>query len=313
MADGLRQQEIDAIILNEGYVDSLVDTSEYAWMQDEFRKLEHFVYQKQPDLDLESSTEVPEQFVLYVSGIDTFGEVSMRSRSDVNILLAVNRNTKTLAMVATPRDFYVSFQETGQQKDKLTHAGLYGVSASIDALERLYSIDVPYYLRMNFSGFIEIIDALGGIDVYSDYDFTVKGIRDYYKGYNHLNGLEALAFARERYSFPNGDYQRAKNQMEVIRAVMEACTSSAVITNFKAVMEAISGTFETNMTQQQIFALIRQNLFDRTPWQITSYTTQGTDAYRETFSMPGQKLYVILPNTESVAEASQRIAQTLSE
>ena len=116
--------------------------------------------------------------MLYISGIDTYGGLSARSRSDVNILVAANTKTKEILMVATPRDFYVDFAVTKGQKDKLTHAGIYGVGASIDALQRLYSIDIPYYLRINFSGFIDVIDALGGVDVYSEYDFSVKDLKD---------------------------------------------------------------------------------------------------------------------------------------
>ena len=153
---------------------------------------------------------------MYLSGIDTYGGISARSRSDVNILAVVNTRTKNILLLSTPRDYYVDFEATGGAKDKLTHAGIYGVEQSMDALERLYDIDIDYYLRINFTGFVDIIDALGGVDVYSDYDFTVQNIKEYHKGYNHLDGLEALAFARERYSFADGDYQRARNQMEVI-------------------------------------------------------------------------------------------------
>ena len=127
------------------------------------------------------------------------------------------------------------------------------VEASMDALERLYGIQIDYYLRINFSGFVDIIDALGGIDVNSEYEFTVEPIKTYHVGINHLTGLEALAFARERYSFADGDYQRAKNQMEVIRAVVAQCASSSLLKNYASVMNAVSGSFETNMPDDQIF------------------------------------------------------------
>lgn len=197
----------------------------------------------------------PERFLLYLSGSDTFGDISTLSRSDVNILAAVDTRAKRLLLVATPRDFYVSFSQTGGAKDKLTHAGIYGIQASVDALETLYGVEIDYTLRMNFTGFVEIIDALGGVSVYSDREFTVENIRTYRQGYNQLTGIEALAFARERMSFPEGDYQRAKNQMEVIRAVVEKASSPALVQNLPAVLEAVSGNFETNMPQAQILAL----------------------------------------------------------
>ena len=222
----------------------------------------------------------------------------------MNILAAVDTRAKRLLLVATPRDFYVSFSQTGGAKDKLTHAGIYGIQASVDALETLYGVEIDYTLRMNFTGFVEIIDALGGVSVYSDREFTVENIRTYRQGYNQLTGIEALAFARERMSFPEGDYQRAKNQMEVIRAVVEKASSPALVQNLPAVLEAVSGNFETNMPQAQILAMGPQLSGD---WDIQTYTASGESAYRETWSMPGQELYVILPDGASVEEASERL------
>ena len=305
LTDGLHEGNVDAIILNEAYLDILVETEGYEWTADSLRKLESFGFE--PEGETENGPEVPasvpETVLLYISGIDTYGGLSARSRSDVNILLAANTKTKNILMVATPRDFYVDFAASKGQKDKLTHAGIYGIRASVDAIERLYSIDIPYYMRLNFSSFIHVIDALGGVNVYSDYDFTVKNIKDYHKGYNRLTGLEALAFARERYSFPQGDYQRAKNQMEVIKAVINACTSPAILKNFHSVMNAIAESIETNMPQDQIMDLVKMQMADRKSWTITTHTSDGTSAYRPTYSMPGRNLYVILPNPTAVEKA----------
>lgn len=208
-------------------------------------------------------------------------------------------------MLATPRDYYVEFSRTEGSKDKLAHAGIFGVEASIDALERLYDIDIDYYLRLNFTGFVDIIDALGGVEVYSEHDFTVKNIRDYQKGYNQLTGLEALAFARERLSFPTGDYQRVKNQMEVIKAVITKCTSPAILKNYRSVMNAIGESFETNMPEDQILSLIKMQLFDNKDWSFSTFTVDGTSAFRPTYTAPGMNLYVILPNTDAVRQARE--------
>ena len=252
---------------------------------------------------------VPETFVMYLSGIDTYGGISARSRSDVNILAVVNTKLKKILLLSTPRDYYVDYNVTDGAKDKLTHAGIYGVEASMDALERLYGIQIDYYLRINFSGFVDIIDALGGIDVNSEYEFTVEPIKTYHVGINHLTGLEALAFARERYSFADGDYQRAKNQMEVIRAVVAQCASSSLLKNYASVMNAVSGSFETNMPDDQIASLVRMQLADMAQWEVTSYTSTGTGMYAETFSMPGQQLSVIEPDPASVEEAKRLIQE----
>ncbi len=307
LVNGLREQTCQAVLLNEAYLESLAEVEGYEWTQDGLRKLESFAFDAQEETIPTTPVNLPETFVMYISGIDTYGGLSARSRSDVNILAVVNTRTKKIGLVATPRDYYVEFSATKGEKDKLTHAGIYGVENSIDALERLYDLEIDYYLRLNFSGFVNIIDALGGVEVYSEYDFSVKSGQEYHKGYNQLNGTQALAFARERYSFRNGDYQRAKNQMEVIRAVIQKCASTAVLKNYESVMNAIAGSFETNMPEDQVLALIRMQLSDKSQWDISSYTVDGTSAYEQTYSMPGHNLYVILPNQQSVDEVKSRI------
>lgn len=314
LADALKSEEVGAIIINEAYVGIIGDVENYEWMTTDIRQIttvEHAV-ESAPEADAEVSDETQNTFVMYLSGIDTYGGISARSRSDVNILAVVNTDTKNILLLSTPRDFYVDYSVTGGAKDKLTHAGIYGIDASIDALERLYDIDVNYYLRINFTGFMDVIDALGGISVYSDYEFTVNNVKTFQKGYNDVNGREALAFARERYSFADGDYQRGRNQMEVIRAVINKAASSSLLVNYTSVMDAIAGSFETNMPRSQIAALVRMQLSDMAQWNITSYTSSGQSMYAETFSMPGQDLYVIVPDENSIAEAKEQINAVLS-
>lgn len=307
MADALQAQTIQAIIINDAYVGIIADVEGYDWVSTDLKKITEVAHAIEITTQEEVPDDVPETFVMYLSGIDTYGGVSARSRSDVNILAVVNTETKNVLLLSTPRDSYVSYSVTGGAKDKLTHAGIYGVDASIDALQQLYDISVDYYLRINFTGFVEVIDALGGIDVNSDYEFTVENIRTYTVGENHLTGLEALAFARERYSFADGDYQRARNQMEVIRAIIDECASSSILKNYASVMSAISGSFETNMPQDQIASLVKMQLSDMAEWTVTSYTTSGQSTYAETYSMPGQQLYVIELDQSSIDEAKQMI------
>ncbi len=308
LADALRKGECRAVLLEEAYQRSLSDARGYEWTETGMRKVGSLQMEKEETVSLAAPEGEQESFLLYLSGNDTFGDVSTLSRSDVNILAAVNIRTKKMTLVATPRDFYVSFSQTGGAKDKLTHAGIYGVEASVDALENLYGLDISYYLRMNFTGFVEVIDALGGVSVYSDREFTVENIRTYQEGYNQLTGIEALAFARERMSFPEGDYQRAKNQMEVIRAVAEKASSPALLENLSKVLDAVEGNFQTNLPRDQILALAPALAGD---WDISSYTTSGWSDYRETYSMPGAELYVILPDEASVEEAASLLKETL--
>lgn len=309
LVSALRKGECQAVLLEEAYQKSLADARGYEWTTEGMRKVGTIELPRQEDAALPAAPEgTPESFLLYLSGSDTFGDVSTLSRSDVNILAAVNLSTKELFLLSTPRDFYLSFDQTQGAKDKLAHAGIYGVEASVDALESLYGVDISYYLRMNFTGFVEVIDALGGVSVYSDREFSVEGIRTYQEGYNQLSGIEALAFVRERMSFPEGDYQRAENQMEVIRAVVEKAASPALLENLSAVLDAVEGNFETNLPREQIMSLAPALSGD---WKITTYTVSGQSAYRETYSMPGEELYVILPDEDSVAQASETLKAVL--
>lgn len=309
MVDELKEGKLGAIILNSAYLGIIADVEDYEWVGTDLRELTSVAHEVEEEETAAVPENVPETFIMYLSGIDTYGGVSARSRSDVNILAVVNTKTKNVLLLSTPRDYYVEYSVTGGAKDKLTHAGIYGVDASMDALQRLYGVNIDYYLRINFTGFMEIIDALGGIEVYSDYDFTVEPIKDYHQGYNQLTGIEALAFARERYSFEDGDYQRAKNQMEVIRAVIQKCASSSLLANYSSVMDAVAGSFETNMPKDQIAALVKMQLSDMAQWNITSYTVSGNSMYAQTYSMPGQDLYVIEPDAATIEEAKRLIGE----
>lgn len=310
LLDALKEQEVRAIILNSAYVPVAADAGNYAWVTDGLRQIASYTHETGEETAAEPS-EDNNSFIVYLSGIDTYGEVSARSRSDVNILAVVNTETKNVLLLSTPRDYYVDYSETGGAKDKLTHAGIYGVDASIDALERLYGVDVNYYLRVNFTGFTQIIDALGGVDVYSQYDFTAGG-RQFSQGYNTVNGTEALSFARERYSFEDGDIQRGRNQMEVIRAVIKKAASSSLLANYAAVMDAVSGSFETNMPQEEIAELVRMQLSDMASWNITTYTAAGQVSTGETYSAPGEMLSIVIPDEASVQEAKNMINSVLN-
>ena len=265
----------------------------------------------------EANKITKEPFVIYLSGVDTRGELTENARSDVNILAAVNPVTKRVALVNTPRDYYVDLAGTSS-KDKLTHAGLYGVETSMETLGNLYGVNVDHYIRINFAGFISIIDALGGVDVYSDQAFTSVGSPGYYdpttfvEGWNHLDGKAALAFARERHAFASGDIQRGINQMKVIDAMLNKIKSPALLMGFSKIMDAAADCFVTSFSQDQISALVRMQLSDFADWDIESYTVTGSSSTStKCHSAKGQKLYVMLPDDASVSKAKEMIASVL--
>ena len=265
----------------------------------------------------EANKITKEPFVVYLSGVDNRGDLTEKARSDVNILAVVNPTTKQAALINTPRDYYVDLAGT-DSKDKLTHAGLYGVETSMATLGNLYGVNVEHYLRINFAGFINIIDAIGGVDVYSDQAFTSVGSPGYYdpttfaEGWNHLDGKSALAFARERHAFKTGDIQRGINQMKVIDAVANKLKSPALLMGFSKLMDAAADCFVTSLSQEQISALVRMQLGDLANWDIQSYTVTGSGAKStKCYSAKGQSLYVMKPDENSVNEAKALIAAVL--
>ena len=328
LADGLLSGEVDAIVLNNAFLDLLTETEGYENILDEIReihtqKTETVIENADDDtkdkwniLDLFGKEDEEEQkrndrvFTMYISGIDNRGGLIAKSRSDVNILATVNVDTRQVLLISTPRDFYVPLPISNGQPDKLTHAGIYGVDVSIGTLEMLYGVDIDYYFRVNFAGFEKIIDALGGITVHSDYAFsTSKG--NFQKGENYLNGEQALSFARERKSFSEGDRQRGKNQMAVIKAVINKAMSPAILSSYADIMESVSGSFETSMPYDVIAELVRDMLDKGGSWNIVTYSVNGSGDTRKPYSM-STNAYVMIPNQETVDTAIEKINQVMN-
>ena len=288
------------------------------WAQQGLAALDKVTVGEEPVTDLQAMAITTEPFVVYLSGVDNRGELTEDARSDVNILAVVNPLTKRVALINTPRDYYVDLAGT-DSKDKLTHAGLYGVETSMETLGSLYGIPVDEYVRINFAGFIDVVDALDGIDVYSDYAFTSVGSPGYYdptdfvEGWNHLDGKAALAFARERHAFATGDIQRGINQMKVIDAMLEKIKSPALLTNYSRLLAAVADNFVTSFSSGQIAALVRMQLSDFAAWDIQNYSVTGSSSSStRCYSAQGQKLYVMLPDEASVDGARALIQSVLS-
>lgn len=247
-------------------------------------------------------------FVVYLSGNDSVGQLSANGRSDVNILMVVNPDTGKILLINTPRDYYVEL--AGKHAlDKLTHAGIFGVDESMQTVSLLYETPIDYYVRLNFSGFMDIVDALGGITVYSDVDFTVAEWH-YVEGRNDLSGIEALAFARERYSFESGDRQRGKNQQAVIKGLISKICSPAILTNYLDLMTAVKGTVETNMSVDKIAELVRLQIDEKIDWSIEAISVNGSDADDYCYSLQSNS-YVMIPDEKSVKNAKETIKKYL--
>ena len=252
------------------------------------------------------------KFNVYISGIDTSGNISNVSRSDANILATVNTETHEVLLTSIPRDYYVTLHSYGA-KDKLTHSGIYGVNETVKTVEDLLDTDINYYVRVNFTTVIKLVDKLGGIEVYSDYDFSRDGY-NFKKGYNHINGAAALVFSRERYSFAEGDNQRVKNQQHVIEAVIKkVLNSTTLLTKYTDILDALKGSFQTNIAQDDISALVKDQINNMSSWSVKTNSLTGTGASSSTYSMGSTKLYVMVPSSTSVNDAKDKIDKMLGE
>lgn len=321
LVDALLDKEVDAIVLNQAFLSMLEDMG-YAEKLTQLREavLKQVEVQIDPPPATEPTTptgngEVPDDkpkssaFTIYISGIDTAGKVSVVSRSDVNIIAVVNPDTKQILLVSTPRDYFVPLSNSNGVRDKLTHAGNHGVNVSKDTLGMLYDMDIDYYFKINFSGFKEIVDALGGITVYSEHAFGDHRY-SFKKGANELDGDAALAFCRDRYSFADGDHQRGRNQMAVIKGVVDKAMSPALLTNYIQVLDAVKDNFKMNVPMEVISAVVSRQLSDGGSWNVVSYSVSGTGDYQPTPWGP-EKLWVMWPDYETVDYAKQLIRDVM--
>lgn len=309
-AEGLYGQQVNAMLLNESFRSLIEET--YPDFSTDTRVLTNYLYEtEQSDSQTDPFTPseiTQEPFTIYLSGNDSYGEVTTdNGRSDVNILMTVNPQTKMILLTTTPRDYYVELGGIGAY-DKLTHAGLYGIDCSKSTLENLYGVDIDYYVRVNFSGFSGIVDALGGVSVYSDYDFMSTSGYYFTQGYNDVDGDAALAFVRERYAFSDGDFQRGRNQMHMIEAIFEKMTSPSILVNYVPFLDSVSDCFVTDISSENISALVQMQLSDNADWTIVSNEVNGYAAYRsDCYSAYGQELSVVEPDYDSVAAAAEKI------
>lgn len=260
-----------------------------------------------------------ESFNVYISGIDVYGDIEQESRSDVNLIATINPNTHKILLTTTPRDYYVKIPGvSGEEKDKLTHAGNYGVDVSMATLEELYDTEIPFYLRVNFTSVEEIVDVMGGIDVESEYAFTTSEatgeVIEVKKGMNHFNGKQALAFVRERKALETGDNQRGKNQQALLSAMIEKASSPMILFHANEMIRSVAGNADTNLSEAQIKSLVRMQIEKMQSWEIESVAAEGGSSGKEyCYSYKGGPLYVMIPDESSVENIQEKIKETLSE
>ncbi|MBR5408626.1 LCP family protein [Candidatus Saccharibacteria bacterium] len=306
-------------LLNSGTYDATVDTTDGKVFKDTLKVIGEIKVAAEKET-LSSNTDVTkESWLLYISGIDTrSGQMLDRSLSDVNIVMAINPKTKNILMVAIPRDYYVQLHGTTGLPDKLTHAGsLGGLSLSMSTIEDILGVDIQQYLRVNFNAVTGLVNAIGGITVNSDVDYSFKCYTNpnctINPGLNNLDGDCALAFARERMAYSSGDRHRGENQEQVIEKVFDKITSSAtLISKYSDILRALSGSFETSLTTSDITSLVNMQLDDMAKWTIESYNLNGTTSGAYTYSYPNQTLSVMFPDAATIETAKAKIQAVLS-
>lgn len=305
VADALYSREVQAIILNESYRATIEEIEYYASFSEDTKVLGYNEIVKDAiDLAVPDKEITDETFTVLLSGMDNEGKLGTKGHSDVNIIATVNPTTRQVLLVTTPRDTYLTFYygdgtNSGSGKSKLTHSGNSGIACTLTTLEEYYDIDIDYYVRLNFTGLEKLVDALGGIDVESDYAFTSYAkTHTYVKGMNHMDGYAALIFARERHAFADGDFQRNRNQIKVINAILDKVLSPTILTSYTGIMESLSDWVSTNIPQKQITNLVKAQLEDMSGWTIKSYNVTGGTDSAYCFDV-GQNLSIVYEDTNS--------------
>jgi len=312
MFEDLSEKKIDGVIVNSS-LETLLET-DLDYLNLELKNVYSLMVPISEESDIVKIVDVTNTpFNVYIAGGDAYGSINKVTNTDVNMIVSVDPVKRKILLTSIPRDYYVLLPSKGDDAyDKLTHAGYYGIGESVKAVEKLLDIEINYYAKVNFSTIEGIVEAIGGVDVYSDYSFCQDGSKTmcYVKGKNHLTSKTVLPFARERHAFKDGDVQRVKNQQKVIAAIIDKMTSStSLITGYSDILDSVKKNFSTNIDSKSISRLVKMQLNDMRGWSIESQNLVGTSASKKTYTFPKMKLYVMEQNEESVNNASLKIKE----
>lgn len=310
--ESLLAGEDKAMVMNSAYAELL--RSDHSDFDNKVKTIYTYTVKKKIENTSRPKVE-SDSFNVYISGIDTYGSISSVSRSDVNIIMTVNRSTHKILLTTTPRDSYVPIADGGNnQYDKLTHAGIYGVDSSIHTLENLYGIDINYYARINFTTFLNLIDLLGGVTVTNDQEFTsLHGKYHFPIGEVTMNSAQALGFVRERYSLSNGDNDRGKNQTKVIAAIVNKLTSLDSVAKYSQIINGLGDSIQTDMPFDTMMTLANGQLESRQSYEVKSQAITGTGSTGQlpSYAMPTASLYMLSIDDASLNTAKEAIKATM--
>ena len=260
-----------------------------------------------------------EPFIVYISGSDSRSGVKATARSDVNIVAVVNPQTGKILLVSIPRDTYVQLHGTTGLRDKLTHAGIYGIDMSKATIEDFLGINIDYTTKVSFDTVVRVVDQIDGIEIDSDKAMSLKAegkdkTCNYVVGKQMVDGDCALRFARERKSYSRGDKHRGENQQQVISSIIGKLSGSKdYLLKVPTILDIAADSFETSLSKDNIMAFLRMQLMDGVKWDVRSISVDGVGDLLPTYSMGANlPLYVMLADEESVAEATRQIREYLA-
>ena len=311
--------EVDSIIMNESSRSQILDMEAYSNFDSNTRVVYQTSYKvKNNDSATSVSDITSKSFNVLISGSDTRGGFDENGRSDVIMVATVNPKTHTILLTSVPRDFYVSTAcDAGDgcmqgALDKITHTGIHGTNTTKRTVEQLLGIEINYTFKVGFDTVTELVDVLGGVDVYVEPGYAVHtSYLNVNEGINHLNGEQALAYARERYSYTEGDRQRTKNQQQVLMGIVKEATKPSVITNYAAIMDTMANTFSTTMSNEEITDLIKYQLNNNPTWKMEQYMVDGTGDTLMCAEL-GDAASVMVPDQSTVKMAKDKISAVLA-
>ena len=309
LAGALLNGEAQAIVYNDEFTSTIIE--QYSDYESQVRVIGSYTIKTASTVDNVDVDVLGGAFLVFISGNDTSGTVSLTGRSDVDIVVGINAVTDQMLMITIPRDYYVEIPgiTADGSRDKLTHSGIYGMDTLIETIENLLGRQINYYVRLNFSSVVEIVDAMGGVTIENEQEFTSNDGYYYPAGELTLDGEYTLNYVRERYAFEDGDFARGRHQIQVIQAMMNKLISANTLANYNALADAISNFAVTNMPADDIKSLIRYQ-FNNTPsWHIVSYQLLGDVMYQPCQSANYEMLSVDMPYVEAIENAEKLLNQ----
>jgi LCP family protein required for cell wall assembly len=308
LVDRLINKHINVILLEDSQYKILEE--EYTGFENKVSVIYKFSVDVKQKTEKEKTDITKKPFNIFISGIDTYGNINSVSRSDVNMIMSINPTDKKILLTSIPRDYYVKLSGINEY-DKLTHAGMYGIDTSIDTVETLLDTKINYYIKVNFSSLVKVVNTLDGIDVDSKYQFTSQDGYSFKRGINHLNGKKTLSFARERKALPDGDRSRGENHQAVLAAIINKASSKSILTNYNSLLKSLKPSLVTNLSNKELTSFIKMQIDKDIKWNITYVNLDGSDGYEYTYSYAKNKLYVMIPDEETIEYAKEEIRKIL--